>query len=42
MTLRQLVWMAEGRFPEIREPQSFNNDGTLKDLCIAMGGKVIE
>ena len=42
MTLRELLWMVEGKFPELQDSQPTNDGGSLQDLCIAMGGRVEE
>lgn len=41
-TLRELLWMVEGKFPQVKDSRPANDGGSLKDLCIAMGGKAIE
>lgn len=40
LSLRELLWMAQGKFPEVKDERPVNDGGSLSDLCVAMGGKI--
>ena len=42
-SMRELVWMCEGKFPDVKEPQPVgDNNASLRDQCVLLSGEVSE